>query len=274
MIKEKTDVSSNAKEGMGRIAKLLSVVGWLILGGSILIAVANLFNRPDGFIIGATLFIGVLGWALLQGIVWIIDGFLGNVGIKSALLWPYKKKPRRTPATSNDAPVVTSPNLVGVRGWLLFFCLTLMVFSPLATLGETAKNIAEAERAIPGLTNVEAWSHYTLGAWAVAWLYSGLFAFAGYKLYNHFYRSSVSIAVRIIWLAPMLLMAADMWLGFYFLEITPARYIDVEYMTTMFRAVVYATVWTLYLKFSRRVRNTYQLTPRGSSRPPRQEPAL
>ncbi|WP_397474234.1 DUF2569 family protein [Pusillimonas sp.] len=272
----------DATEGVSRIAKLISGTAWVILLlGIVFFAYVALFEaRPEwGALFGLLAVVTVI-FALMQSVVWVIDGFIGNKDMGRNFLWPYKRKALR--AKKLAAPgkasrqVAKNADLKGVHGWLFFFVLTLMVFSPLRTLGETARNISDAERAYPTIVDLAQWGNYKTAIWMAVLAYSIALVWAGWSLMRHFIPSSVSAAIAVMWICPIALLAIDMYASITFLEMEASEYFSTEIIGGMMGGLVYAGIWTAYLKLSRRVKNTYYAdwTTFSNARQERSEPTL
>lgn len=273
----------DAKEGVSRIAKLISGSAWMFLVLGIVVSASTTLSGsyPQWGLL--FFFVACLTaiFAVMQGIVWIIDGFIGNKERAAHnFLWPYKRKALRTkrPADPGKASRQAEKNahLKGVHGWLFFFVLTMMVFSPLRTLGETARNISDAERVYPALADLAQWGHYKTAIWIAVLAYCIVLVWAGWSLMRHFIPSSVSAAIAVMWICPIALLAIDMYATITFLEMEASEYFSTEIVGGMMGGLVYAGVWTAYLKLSRRVKNTYYADWAASSysRHERSEPTL
>lgn len=257
----------NAKEGVGRIAKLISALAWVILlGGTVISASESLFGRRVewGLFFGLLISLVII-FSVIQGIVWVIDGFIGEKdGAAHNFLWPYKRKSLRVKKLDDSGKAsrqeAKNAHLIGVRGWLFFFILTLMVFGPLRTLGETARNISDVERAYPTIVDLAQWGHYKTAIWIAVLGYCIAIIWAGWSLKRHLIPSSVSAAIAVMWICPIALIAIDMYAAMAFLEMKASDYFSKEIIAGMIGGLVYAGVWTAYLKLSRRVKNTYHTT--------------
>lgn len=257
----------NAKEGVGRIAKLISVLAWVILlAGTVITVSESLFgSRVEwGQFFGLIVALVII-FAVIQGIVWVIDGFIGDKeGPTHNFLWPYKRKSLRAKKLDDlgkaSRRAAKNAHLIGVHGWLFFFVLTLMVFSPLRTLGETARNISDVERAYPTIVDLAEWGNYKTAIWIAVLGYSIALVWAGWSLKRHLIPSSVSAAIAVMWICPIALIAIDMYAAMAFLGMEALDYFSTEIIVGMIGWLVYAGVWTAYLKLSRRVKNTYHTT--------------
>lgn len=255
----------SAKEGISRIAKAISVVSWVALGGGLLttVSLSMMARRDVGIVFFGGLLASFVAWGLCQGLVWIIDGFAGNKDETSSLLWPVKRKKPLARVSFNEEVKVSPqlagsrPDLRGIGGWLVFFIITLTVINPLTVLGGTASNIREAERLYPNLISFVPWQNYKMVSWVVVLVAVGSFLWCGWILWKQHISSSVRAAITCIWVVPIMLIVCDIVAADYFLQVGPSEMLNKETLFSLIRGFSYATVWTLYLKLSRRVKNTY-----------------
>ncbi|TKR53431.1 DUF2569 domain-containing protein [Allopusillimonas ginsengisoli] len=272
----------NAKEGMSRIAKLISVLAWVTLAlGSIATATATLSDRkPEWSLFFLILALLLVVFAAMQGIVWIMDGFIGNKEAQSNILWPYKRNKR--PVTPKFDQVKAAKNaerdlhLRGVGGWLLWLVIVLMVLTPLFGFGQTSNNLGEAEALYPNLIGLPAWQNYKDSSWVLAWIAAGASFTAGYRLFKFHHPGSVSLTIAVLWVTPIATTIADSFLANHFLDVSMAD-AGMEIIAALIKGLLSASIWTAYLKLSRRVRNTYYMghtamTPHSPA--PRSEPTL
>lgn len=250
----------SASEGVTRIAKLVSVSAWVAAGLGILITVITTFSprRPDWTMFFLGLVFSIVVWALLQGVVWVIDGFAGNKGARSSIIWPRKLLPKKMVSHVTPEPAQLSrPDLLGVHGWLFFLVISLMILSPLVTVGSLYSEFEQVERSFPRLRNVAVWKDYKWVAWALVLSALAFKITAGYRLKTVFQSSSVGFAILALWVTGpgldlVLLVIQNSMLGLSFRAMLSAQVVG-----AFVGSVLYALIWSSYLKFSRRVRNTY-----------------
>ena len=138
----------------------------------------------------------------------------------------------------------------GVEGWLMFFLVTLGVLTPVGLLVSTMiswNEAAYAYRRFPGLMSVDIGT--SIAVVAAAW-------FACYRLTAVFNWTSVRITVGVLWFSALMFVAVQPWLVSQ-LSGVPLNDIFGALGAGTFRPLGYATIWTLYLLNSKRVRNTY-----------------
>lgn len=150
------------------------------------------------------------------------------------------------------------PDLRGVGGWLAFFLVTLGVFSPLflAVTGYQALSDPQLSTAYG-----DAWPTLRNAEIALMGVIVAISWFACWRFLNVFNWTTVWIGVATIWTALLLnslgeALIVSMITGIEFGTVLTAA-MGESNAGEEIRPFVYATVWTLYLLRSQRVRNTY-----------------
>ena len=161
-------------------------------------------------------------------------------------------------------PVDTATRLRGVGGWLLFFCLSLTLFNPGATVYNLWQAIPQNQpffNAYPGLfllTVVD--SVVSLGI-------AGLSVYAGIVMWRvrpgavKVARTFLIVGAVYTVLAPFAPLLAGL----------PQRANDIivsSAFTAVGRGVIYYAIWLSYLTSSKRVRATYTAEPAAVHGPP------
>lgn len=163
--------------------------------------------------------------------------------------------------SSADAPTPS-----GVGGWLLLLTASLLAIGPLANLLFTLGQFASAELRYPPLKNFDEWAILKLLTWITVIAGSIYSAYCGYGLLTRNDPGAVK-NVRIgIWIigpigvATTGILLPTMTLGF-----------QPEFLQSIggvIGSALSAWIWTLYLRKSVRVRNTYGLFQRSSEGTP------
>lgn len=244
-----------AKEGMRRVIKAISVIAWTLFAITAVSSVGVLFGTAPGMFF-AVLGLGLVAFILLQGVAWILAGFSGlEKGNDGLVRWPDLWSWRRRNGKINTV-IGTGP--VGVGGWLWFYILCLLVFWPLTNVVQAMSSIHEVEAAYPGLVALAGWSEYKIFAWIAVFGTSVVYMISGHRLWKVHRPKSVSMAIWVMWLAPLLLILAFAVFSNIFLGAPVAEFFaDTEVWKTIFQAAIQALIWTMYLRLSRRVQNTY-----------------
>lgn len=246
----------NKKEGISRIGTFVSALAWIAAAVIVIFSIYLTFSsyRPDwsALLIGTLISAGA--WGLLQGVVWVIDGFLGNKGDQSSILWPRRFRFRKGRQRSAYG---SRQDLVGPHGWLFFLIISLMIFTPLMLLGGTLGDIGDAERLNPSLRSLPAWGNYKIAAWCLVAAAASLKIAAGYRLKTIHTPNSALFAVTVLWVAGPVVDMSSLMLLHTMLKIPLNLILSAEVVNAFLGSVAYAVFWTAYLKWSRRVRNTY-----------------
>lgn len=263
------------QEGVRRIVKVLSVAAWVSLALGLVIGALLLFGREKELTL-PVMGMGLVVFGILQGAAWIAAGFSGNAAGQDGLV---RFKDLRFGARAARKPTELSPGPVGVGGWLLLPVIGLLVVGPLVGLSQTMKGISEAERAYPALLNLAAWANYKTASWVIVAAACALSVSAGYRLLKDFRPQTVTFAIWALWLRGLGSSLLDAISGQAFLNVSIAEYYgDPQTLGSVLAAIITAAGWTLYFKWSRRVRNTYnrQLYPALPPTNPRErsEPTL
>ena len=153
------------------------------------------------------------------------------------------------------APLQQS-QLRGVKGWLAFLCVILMIIGPVGTLLNSLMNIHTAELVEPLLKQVPEWKHYVWLIWAFGLIYGAISFYNGFILWKSTQKADLTLAKEIMicnsifgviaigFLAPWLTM-----------DMNNALIANLIFMSL--RAAIFLAIWLTYLNKSKRVKNTY-----------------
>lgn len=135
---------------------------------------------------------------------------------------------------SDDVPVQP---ISGVGGWLGLLTASLLAFGPLlnALRLKDELEIASAGQTQSSVTAVVAWSYFSF--------YATLSVFGGYRLARCFNPATIPIVLTCIWLPIVLDFGLTIFSG--------------STDAAIFRSILWASIWTVYLLRSKRVKNTY-----------------
>lgn len=156
--------------------------------------------------------------------------------------------------------MVKDPNISGIGGWLLLLILILVFGYPLCGVFAISKASLELGEHIPRL--------FEQVIWLLFWPPTAIGIFAGYKLYKTHSPESVRFATLALWISGPLgssvLSLSFLYIAFYDRDFSKSVVISdlVDELLTgvawpLVGSCLLATAWTLYLKRSVRVRNTY-----------------
>lgn len=143
--------------------------------------------------------------------------------------------------------------LTGVTGLLGFLVAVLLLLGPVTTVLLTMLELNQTSELYPEVVGSALWENAQLITWLSVAAFCLISVFAGWRLLKHHTPSSVFIAIASLWIAgPIVSLVSLAALGDAGGQVTAA-----DAGATVGRPFVWATIWTLYLVFSRRVKNTY-----------------
>jgi hypothetical protein len=143
--------------------------------------------------------------------------------------------------------------LVGVEGWLSFLVAVLLFLGPVTTVVLTMVELNQTEELYPEVVGSALWDDAQLITWISVAAFCVVSVFAGWRLLKHHTPSSVFIAIVSLWVAGPIVSLISLAA----LDDAGGRVTAADVGATIGRPLVWATIWTLYLVFSRRVKNTY-----------------
>ncbi|CAB3844315.1 DUF2569 family protein [Achromobacter ruhlandii] len=143
----------------------------------------------------------------------------------------------------------------GIGGWLLLLVIVLIAVAPIGNIGNML-GAAQYEQDNPVLLGLPAWETYKKLAWCLVIASSIASCLAGYRLCNVRTPGSVAIAIGAIWFCGPLCMALRLIAEAAAFDVGLAQVLG-GHMSLGIGSVLGASLWTAYLKRSRRVRNTY-----------------
>jgi hypothetical protein len=197
-------------------------------------------------------------------LIWFMLGRTGSIGENSLTISGYifgvvaayllsRHETERRAAIEPKTP--NKELLIGVAGWLRFLVIILLYISPLRAFGNTANEVTETERAYPMLVDNTVWENLLMVTWSITSLSILALIYAGICLRSVHHRSSVNIAIGVIWFVGpicgiLLQIAADSISG------TNAE-VGASEVGALFGSALFAATWTAYLLLSKRVANTY-----------------
>jgi len=160
-------------------------------------------------------------------------------------------------AVGSDAqdPTTKSRELVGIDGWLALLVIILLVGKPLFGAANIYKEFYFAEQQFARLALVPAWTMLKVATW-VTWLVVALISiYGGIGLARGKEWSVVRRAQFVLWLTgPVAVLIMGVVLPGVALG---SVQVDGEVVRAFIVSAAITTLWTAYLSFSLRVRNTY-----------------
>lgn len=156
---------------------------------------------------------------------------------------------------SSDVDAESRRDLVGVKGWLAFLAILLVVLGPIAKLYLTAADLNATEFQYPGIVDDPAWDVIGTLSWVSAALSVMVSVFAGYCLFSRHMPPTVPIVIACLWISgPGISTGTALIVPLLTLD----RFRSPELSAVLTNPLIYAIFWTAYLIFSRRVKNTYR----------------
>jgi hypothetical protein len=153
---------------------------------------------------------------------------------------------------THTIPAKDSARPAGIGGWLAFLIVWMVVLRPLAGI-ILLNQLKAASLENPAILENSNWLVNTSSFWIIFLIVAALSVYAGLRLWHEHSRAAVKMAIIALWIySPV--AAADLLIARAYLE-GAVTWANVA--TTAASNLAIATVWTLYLLRSRRVRNTY-----------------
>jgi predicted membrane protein len=150
---------------------------------------------------------------------------------------------------------VANGDVRGVGGWLAFFLVTLGIINPLiiavtgyqtlsdpqvaAAYGDSWPTLFNAELALIGVIVAMCW-------------------FACWRFLNRFNGTTVTIGLVTLWALAILTVFGEAFMVSQIAGIDFGELMGALAGPELIRPFIYATIWSLYLLISKRVKNTYR----------------
>lgn len=144
----------------------------------------------------------------------------------------------------------------GVGGWLKLLVILLTVIGPLVSFFFHAAEIGKAEALFPDIVNHPAFTQYKHFSWAILLICCIVSIIAGYRLWKYPVRKSVNSAIIALWfiaLFPAIAMIVYTWA-----TTGNVWYALAGIAGERWQPLIGAIIWHIYLRRSRRVKNTYR----------------
>lgn len=149
----------------------------------------------------------------------------------------------------------THKELKGIGGWLLLLTLGMCAFTPLVDTLQVGALFYEVNRwsEISGVAISKSWTHYQWVCWSFIGLTNLVRMSAGFGLVRSRKKKTVDWAIKALWIAgPVALLAFSLLSVPYFNLFAKAGF-----WAALIQSSLYAGAWSLYLRKSKRVQNTY-----------------
>ena len=146
----------------------------------------------------------------------------------------------------------------GIGGWLVFFLLTLGLFTPLSILFAFFKlYLGDLQIQLGGFPG---WPAYRIAETILGTAHLALALFLTWRMIAIRQWNSVRITIIGIWTMGIGVALADLLLTVSLLGARFDAALGAE-MVSFVRAAIYGSIWTAYLLRSERIANTYQRYP-------------
>lgn len=147
----------------------------------------------------------------------------------------------------------------GIGGWLAFLIFGLMILWPLIQMGSLSNGFREAIENMPELAIDKEWLLYKQVSWLIFIISSTVSFSAGYKLWKLHLPESVHYANYSLWLS-----GPGAQIGYSFSALVifklPLEKAAIAMVPLIVMSILLTGVWVAYLKFSVRVKNTYNVS--------------
>ena len=166
--------------------------------------------------------------------------------------------PTTLPGEKTDQKI--EPVVTKKPGWILLLIAALMIFGPMKSIGSIMKEISSSERQYPQLLENIEWGNYKISLFISGLFFVGLSIFTGWKLLRVPLFSSVRLARKTIWIiGPLATLCNIIILPFLvFGQKVLDNNVLSEFFGAIFMSLIAATLWTMYLTKSKKVKQFYR----------------
>jgi Protein of unknown function (DUF2569) len=146
-----------------------------------------------------------------------------------------------------------SSTVRGVGGWLVFFLVTLGLFTPLGVL-VSALQVLDSSEVDPGLLAI--WPRVAAAEWALAGITILACWFATYRFLRVHNWTTVRIGIGVLVAVTLIAVLIEPLVVSAMLGASPGQVFGAS-AAEYIRPCIYCGIWTTYLLRSQRVANTY-----------------
>ena len=156
-----------------------------------------------------------------------------------------------------------------VGGWLSLLIFILMILIPVAGIYSVAEEFSAWEEMFPAMQDSIGWFYTKAGLWILACIYFASSFIAGYKLWRHHYPETVTFVIRSLWFLVFYGLVINLVSAIVVQDLSVRLNVESaldwgeifrDLLTSFAFVATWAIIWTLYLKKSVRIRNTYRIT--------------
>src|SRR3989338_999487 len=156
-------------------------------------------------------------------------------------------------------------NISGVGGWLALLVVGLMVIGPLLVAGRFYNEIGAIVRQYPLLEHSDKWQTYKQISLLILTTSIAINFIAGYRLWKLHFPESVWFAISALWLGGPFAGILIAISGIVILDGAANSFEIGKIFGELISSALSAGIWTIYLKRSARVRNTYKLPQKNAT---------
>ena len=142
----------------------------------------------------------------------------------------------------------------GIGGWLIFLIAGFFL-GPLRNLGIINAEIISTEISYPTLLNSIDWHNYKLSAWLIFLAYTTLSLYAAFRLIKIRNLMTITIVKISLWVLTTQIFALELILPTIFFS--DKLDLSAQFFGSCLSNISLATIWTLYLSKSKRIKYTY-----------------
>ena len=146
--------------------------------------------------------------------------------------------------------------LKGVGGWLKLLIIGMTVISPLMGAGYLNSDFIALEKLMPDIVEIDKWIEFKRTTWLVFLLFAAISVYGGLGLAKNIEWSYVNKAILILWVSgPIGTIVIGIAVPIFVFG--DGKTVDQGIVGAVISSIIGASIWTAYLKLSKRVKNTY-----------------
>ncbi|GFE62628.1 DUF2569 domain-containing protein [Geobacter sp. AOG2] len=168
------------------------------------------------------------------------------------------EQPHQTETITKTSPeiIVTKAGPSGIGGWLTLLIVGMMLLRPLMGLGKINADFMTAERQYPNLESLGLWKTFNNATWFTFTIVTAISIYGGFGLAKGRNWKVVKQAKIILWIiGPLASIVLSVIIPKIVLGNT--KTFGADSLSDILTSFLAASIWTIYLSKSKRVRNTY-----------------
>ena len=147
--------------------------------------------------------------------------------------------------------------LSGIGGWLAFLVMCLIALAPMSILGQVSNAVRDTEELYPHIVGLPKWDSMKNTMWIFSAFQAIALFSAGLLLFRTRLESTVPRVILLMWIGGPLASALGTMVLSYQSVQSFALLAEPKFVGGITGSILGILIWTMYLKKSRRVRNTY-----------------